>query len=321
MARRGSRLGPLPPTTPVHRRSELSAITFGVPSRCYNVNTQPEHPRSHVTAVNPTTTPDPLSLGITVTPAVLTLADGATLTISNRVPLTAIGRREAAMSGTLYCFGGRVDRPGGYLGGYLGQSGALDGGRAATSLTRWVVTQRRILPAGMAILRRDEPYPDAYRRFVEARAIMGLSSRMLWMLNTHTNANLASSRLTRAEVFDGQALAAEIADAIRTRLFGGLVNPHPSPAANARESAVRVVMWATRGVDTFEVMRAMRASGLSSKGISWDFSIRRDLALRERETRGTPRVVSCAHRNRRVFWNPLSLTKAQALRGYDLAHP
>lgn len=272
-----------------------------------------------MTAVPSPSQPFDLQLGITVTPSVVSLSDGAELTISDDVPLTATGRREAALSALLYFYGGRIDRPGGFVGGYLGQSGDLDGGRAATSLTHWIITQRRILPAGMAILRRDRPYPDAYRRFVEARAIMALSSAMLWMLNTHTSAGQASSRLTRAQVFAGQALATEIADAIRSNLFGGLVNEHPSPAANGREAAVRAVLWATRALDTYEVMRALHLSGLRSKGVSWDFSIRRDLALRERETRGTPRVFSCAHRNRRLFWSP-TLTKAQALRGYDLAH-
>jgi len=262
-----------------------------------------------------------LQLGITTTPAVVSLSDGAELTISDDVPLTATGRREAALFGLLYFYGGRIDRPGGYLGGYLGQSGDLDGPRPAASLTHWVITQRRILPAAMAILRRDQPYHADYRVFVEARAIMALSASMLWMLNTHTSAGQASARLSRAEVLTGQALATEIADTIRFNLFGGLVNPHPSPAANGREAAVRAVLWATRALDTFEVMRALRAGGLSSKGVSWDFSIRRDLALRELETRGTPRVFSCAHRNRRVFWNPTTLTKAQALCGYDLAHP
>ena len=274
-----------------------------------------------MTAVPSPPQPYDLQLEITVTPTVVSLSDGAELTISDAVPLTTSGRREAALSGLLYFFGGRVDQPDGYLGGYLGQSGDLDGPRAATSLTHWIITQRRILPAGKAILRRDQPYRADYRVFVEARTIMELSSAGLWMLNTHTAAGQASSRLTRAEVSAGEELATEIADTIRTHLFGGLVNPHPSPAANGRESAVRVVLWATRALDTFEVMRALRAGGLSSKGVSWDFSIRRDLALRELETRGTPRVFSCTHRNRRLFWNPTTLTKAQALRGYDLAHP
>ena len=274
-----------------------------------------------MTAVPSTSEPYDLQLAITVTPTIVTLTDGAELNISDLVPLTATGRRQAALSGLLYFYGGRIDRPDGFVGGYLGQSGDLDGPRAATSLTHWIITQRRILPAGMAILRRDQPYRDDYRRFMEARAIMTLSSSMLWMLNTHTSAGQASSRLSRAEVSAGEVLATEIADAIGNFLFGGLVNPHPSPAANARESAVRVVLWAPRALDSYEVMRALHLNGLRSKGISWDFSIRRDLALRERETRGTPRVFSCAHRNRRLFWNPATLTKAQALRGYDLAHP
>jgi hypothetical protein len=273
-----------------------------------------------VTAVHPTAHPAALELGIPVTPAVVRLFDGATLTITDHVPLTATSRRQAAVSGQLYIFGGRIDRPDGYLGGYLGQSGDLNGPRAATSLTRWVVTQRRIIPAGMAILRRDAPYDDRYRRFIEARAIMSLSAGMLWLLNTHTSAGLTSAHQSRTQVIQGQALATDIADVIRANLFGGDLNPHPSPAANAREAAVRAVGHADRAVDTFEVLRAMRAAGLSSAGLSWDYTIRRDLAQRETTGRGTPRVFSCTHRARRVFWHP-GLTKAQALRGYDLAHP
>jgi hypothetical protein len=115
-------------------------------------------------------------------------------------------------------------------------------------------------------------------------------------------------------------LAADICAAIRSHLFGGRANSHPSPASNLREAAVRTVMGATRGLDTAEVMGALQAGGLRSDGLSWGYTIRRDLNLRERQTRGTPRIFSCMHRSRRVFWSP-ALTKAQALAGYDLAHP
>jgi hypothetical protein len=57
---------------------------------------------------------------------------------------------------------------------------------------------------------------------------------MLWLLNTHTSAGLASANLSRTQVIQGQALATDIADVIRAHPFGGQVNPHPSPAANAR---------------------------------------------------------------------------------------
>jgi hypothetical protein len=54
-----------------------------------------------VTAAHPTAHPATLQLGITVTPAVVRLFDGATLTITDRVPLTATSRRQAAVSGRL----------------------------------------------------------------------------------------------------------------------------------------------------------------------------------------------------------------------------
>lgn len=266
--------------------------------------------------------PHPHALGITVRPATILLTDGSTLTISASVPLSAAERRQAALGALLYCFAGRIDQPSGPLGAYLGQSHDLDGPRAATSLSRWVITQRRIIPAGMAILRRDDPYEDDYRRYVEARTIMRISAAGIWLLNTHTSAGLASARLSRSQVRDGQDLAEHVADAILIHLFAGQTNPHPSPASNTREAAVRVVLHANRALDTYEIMRALRASGLrSTQGRTWDFSLRRDLNIREKETRGTPRVVSCWHRNRRLFWDPIRLTKRQALRGYDRAHP
>lgn len=275
-----------------------------------------------MTAALPMTHPHLAHPGPTVHPATITLFDGSTLTITNTVPLTAAGRRHTALGALLYCYGGRIDHPNGFLGAYLGQSADLNGPRPAKSLTHWVVTQRRIIPAGAAFLRRTQPYDDDYRRYVEARTIMTLSSAGLWMLNTHTSAGKASSRLTRAQVREGQHLATDIAHLIRDHLFDGQNNPHPSPAANTREAAVREVCHAGRAVDTFEVMRALRKAGYTtSKGRSWDFSLRRDLNLRERETRGVPRVVSTWHRNRRVFWDPTTLTKRQALHGYDLAHP
>jgi hypothetical protein len=54
---------------------------------------------------------------------------------------------------------------------------------------------------------------------------------------------------------------------------------------------------------------------------AWDFSLRQDLQIRERETRGTPRVFSVWHRHRRIFYNPNTLSKREALRRYDVAHP
>src|SRR5690242_5580067 len=105
-------------------------------------------------------TPTVPNLGIRVTPVLLKMFDGSVLSVTDAVPCTAAARRHIAVGGLLYMFGGRIDTPRGYLGGYLGQSADLDGPRAATSLTHWVVSQRRILPAGMALLRREEPYSD-----------------------------------------------------------------------------------------------------------------------------------------------------------------
>jgi hypothetical protein len=91
-------------------------------------------------------------------------------------------------------------------------------------------------------------------------------------------------------------------------------------AAHRREAATRAVHHADRAVSVAEVLRAMRAAGPSSTGLSWNLTVRRDLLIRERSTRGCPRGFTRIHRGRRVFGHP-GLTKAQALRGYDLAHP
>jgi hypothetical protein len=266
-------------------------------------------------------TPAPSTPTITVQPATITLFDGSTLTITNHVPLAAAGRRTAALAAHLYCFAGPIDHPGGYLGAYLGQSHDLSGPRAANSLKHWAITQHRITPTGMALLTRPTPYTNDERRFIEARTIMTLSAAGIWMLNTHTSAGIASARLTRTQVHHGQELSTDLAQALLTHLFGGKINSHPSPCSNSREGAVRVVLHATRALDTFEVMRALRANGHTTKGRTPARSVRRDLLIREAETRGRPRVVSTWHRNRRIYWNPTTLTKRQAIRSYDVAHP
>lgn len=260
---------------------------------------------------------------LTSTPTVITLPDGSTLTITGTVPTTPTDRREAALHAQLYFYGGHIDTPTGPLGGYLGESGHLDGPRAASSLTRWVINQRRIHPIGMALLTSTHPAytASAFRKLLEARTIMNLSARGLWLLNTHTSAGLASADLTRTHVKHAQALATDLADAIATHIFNGHTNGHPSPASNNRETAVRVVLHATRALDTYEIVRAMRAIGITSRGRTWEFSCRRDLRQRERETRGIPRVFSTTHRGRRLFWNPATLSKNAAIAGYDLAHP
>ncbi|MBB2988116.1 hypothetical protein [Terracoccus luteus] len=260
---------------------------------------------------------------ITVTPATLTLPDGSSLTINDHVPTTPTDRRDAALHAQLYFYGGHIDTPTGPLGGYLGESGHLDGPRAASSLSRWVINQRRITPTGMALL--TSPHPayttSAFRKLVEARTLMNLSARNLWLLNTHTNAGLATAHLTRAHVKHAHAIATTLADHIHTEIFNSHHNGHPSPAANNREHAVRVVLHADRALDTYEVMRALRAAGITTNARTWTFTIRRDLVRREAETRSIPRVFSTTHRGRRLYWNPQTLSKNAAIAGYDLAHP
>lgn len=247
------------------------------------------------------------------------LSDGSLAQGFRRVPVTATERRATALPCALYFFGGHVDQ-GAYLGGYLGQSKNLYRGRAAESLTRWVVDQGRIKPTGMVLVTPMTPYSDAYQRVVEARAIMTLSARGLWLLNTNSAAPCAARTLSAVEIANAERMAVEIADVIHEWVFHGATNRYPSPAANTREAAVRVVLNADRALDTAEVVNELHRTGVATEGLTWAFTVRRDLRLREQNAGGTPRVATAHHGGRRLYWNPATLGAAAATNSYDRAH-
>jgi hypothetical protein len=261
-----------------------------------------------------------------VEPARLALSDGADLEIVNEVPADAAGLRMAVRDATLYCPGGRLDHPAGYYSAYVGLSSALHNARAATSFTKWVTAQRRITAvAGLALLRREQPYALDQLRYMEARVMQRLASDlgMIALTNTHTSAQMAASRLTRPQVLEGQTVADEVAIAIWERLFDGRRNPWPAPAPNTREQAVRVVQRIAaleqRAADVRDIVRGLRTIGHHSNARQLDFSVRRDLEQRE-PSRGRPRIVSVEYRYRRLF-HPVTLSRRTALQNYDAAKP
>ena len=251
---------------------------------------------------------------------VLRLSDGARVVV--RTTPTGLGdRRTAALAGQLYVIAGHVDGPDGHLGGYLGQSRDLDGARSGRSLTRWTRDQHRIHPVAMAVVRPTRPYPHDVRLYLESRTLMALSGSGYSRLNTQYAAVTSSRRLSRRQVAAGQALATELAEVLTAELFGGRRNHYPCPSGSIREAAVRVVLHANRALDTVEVCDGLQAAGVTSEGATWAYTIRRDLNLRERATRGTPRIASARFDGIRVFWNPATLSKREALTGYASAHP
>jgi hypothetical protein len=255
--------------------------------------------RGHLPKEPALTTPAP-----TTTPAsvdqVLRLSDGARV-VTRTVPTDLGGRRTAALAGQIYVIAGRIDTTTGYFGGYLGQSWDLDGARCGRSLRRWVIDQHRIHPLAMAVVRPTRPYPRDSRLCLEARPLMAL-------------------RLSRRQIATGQALAAELATVLSQQLFNGRHNTHPAPSGSIREAAVQVVLHADRALDTPEVCAGLRAASVTTTGVTWGYTIRRDLNIRERSTRGVPRVVSTLHHGTRLFWNPSLLGKRAAVGRYDAAH-
>jgi hypothetical protein len=82
-----------------------------------------------------------------------------------------------------------------------------------------------------------------------------------------------------------------------------------------------IVLHADRGLDVFQscVNSKRLASGRPAAPRTSAFD--RDLRIRDRETRRTPPVFSVWHRHRRIFYNPNTLSKREAIRRYDVAHP
>lgn len=232
----------------------------------------------------------------------------------------------AVRDATLYCPAGRLHNPTGYLAAYVGLSSALHNVRAARSYTNWVIAQRRLTAvAGLALLRRDKPYDPSQLLFMEASVMRTLSVElgMIALTNSHTTAQMAAARLTAAQVAEGQQVADAVAHHIWDRLFDRRRNPWPSPAANTREQAVRIVhrigQQQRRAADVDDIVTQLRVIGHQSRANRLDYSVRRDLEQRE-PLPGRPRILSVEHRYRRLFY-PATLPRHEALHHYDAAKP
>jgi hypothetical protein len=256
-----------------------------------------------------------------LTPQAFTLEDGWKVSTTDQVPDAPALRRQVVEGSQLYCVTGHLAGPATQLAGYAGMSAALNTTRAATSYSNWVEAQAALLSPRMALVHRDRQTAPDLLRFIEAKLIQGLGTgpATIVMLNTHTSAQVCANRLTRSDVLSGQAVAGVLVELIWRELFDYRCNPWPVPASNTREQAVRIIQRAGRAVDTEEIVAELRRIGHPSVGQTLDYSVRRDLRIRE-PLRGTPRVVSEWRRRGPVFW-AIDLPKTKALRGYDAAHP
>lgn len=256
--------------------------------------------------------------------ASVNLHDGSQLVLSTQLPSSTAHLASAAMRGALYAIAGRIDRPTGHLGFYIGEASDLTGQRAASSYRRFVRTTGRMHPLGLALLQPNDPHSPYwqtdYRRYVEARTIMGLSALDHVLINTRTSAGKHSQRLSRQHKQSGQADARAITAALHYYLLQSQRNTHPAPASNAREYAVRAVLHVDRALDTDELVQLVRRNGHISRGVTPAFTLRRDLAIREAETAGTPRIYTTTQRGRVLYWNP-AIRKRDAIARYNQANP
>jgi hypothetical protein len=111
-------------------------------------------------------------------------------------------------------------------------------------------------------------------------------------------------------------------EAIHHAVFRGRSNDWPFPLWQQREIAVAVVQRATRALDAWEIVHAARAAGARLTGEHADYVVPRDLLWRAPASGAPSRVVSGWHqrRARRIWW-PHQLSPAEAVAGYDRAHP
>ena len=233
-------------------------------------------------------------------------------------PLTAGERWHTVLDAQLYLIAG-YDPTTGHVTGYFGQSTAINPGRPYDSLTHWTIQERRFVARRVGLVTFQRPPTPGQVRLIESRTLMSLSAAGIHLLNTQTSAGLASARLTRAERIQALRYADTLAEALHKHVLEGRANTSLLPAPNTREASVRVVLAATRALNTDEVCDQLIANGWQTTGRTFPYSVRRDLRARERETCGTPRVFTTIHRHRRVYWSP-AIGKTAALAAYDAAH-
>jgi hypothetical protein len=264
----------------------------------------------------------------------LRLPGGIIVTI---VPLHGTGQvralKAAAFHADLYLlFGETYDPPPNQWevrtstgpGWYVGMSAELrEELRAGVSLNQWV-TQRERLDAQFAVLIRREggPLDPDVSRWCEVALI-----RRLWLswtlLNTMSSCPTTAARLSRHQLRYGQWLTSRLLNLITGQVVprGLAGTPTGGPI---REQLVRLVR--TQGpMLTTEIVAEGRRLGLPiARHGTPTATVRRDLATRERDSRGPTRVwhtriLGPNGRRTGLFYGP-ELSRAEAIRTWRLRH-
>jgi hypothetical protein len=218
-----------------------------------------------------------------------------------RGPLRGAAEWRPLIHGQIYTIGGYEDRRRVWA-GYAGISAAVSPGRAWDSYSAWTHNEPAFTPRRVALITGGESLLDDELHLMESRVIRHLSGIGIYQFNTQVSAKEASHRLG-ARANDVAALGDHVATEIAAQVFRGNTNPLSTPAHTLRESAVRAVLSADRALDSWEVLRRLRAMGVLYGGSTPDRTVRRDLSVRELDTAGTPRVLSGYQDGRALFWS------------------
>ena len=230
------------------------------------------------------------------------LPRGLRLRVANlHGPLLGAQEWRPLLHGQIYTIGG-YDHDRRLWAGYAGISSASAPGRAWDSYSAWTRNEPAFTAQRVALITGGEDLDDDELRLVESRVIRALSASGLYLYNTQVSAKEASQRLAERAVAVA-ALGDEVAVEIASQVFRGQTNPLTTPAHTLRESAVRVVLAADRALDSWEVLRRLRAMDVFYRGLTPDHTVRRDLSVRETDTAGAPRVHTANQEGRCLFWS------------------
>lgn len=226
-------------------------------------------------------------------------------------PPTLADLRQFALGAQLYAVAGtdHTGRPA----VYLGESGRLDEPRAAISYTKWARELRAITPRALVLITHPEPATWALRRCIEAETLRALTQTAI-VMNTQTGCTTARNMLTRPERLLALDTARALAAALHDHTLGASIEPPIAGRDNNREALIRLLNRETRALNTNEVHQRATAAGVPVTGRTPLFTLRRDLAIRERVD-GVPRIRTCLVHGTRVYYNA-RLTKRFAINGY-----
>lgn len=247
--------------------------------------------------------------GIAITPVRIQLLDQCELQIMPAP--TRIADLLRQIHGTqLYTFTGLSSQH--LLTSYVGISQQVNGSRVVNSFRQW---SPQMLPAGLALLTRPQPYGLSMLRYVESATVKHSSMRTR-PLNTQSNAGKARQRLSSASRALADALAQQIADALTVFALGGDHNPTAWHYPNARDHAAALIhRLGGRSVDSRQVVQMLTAAGAQINAEKPDFTARRDLVQREPES-GNARISVARHGKLSVYYPTGVITEQQALADY-----